>query len=316
MAASIGFIGVGSMGGPMAARIAQAGFALTVYDASAGRAREVALETGANLAETPADLARASDIVVTMLPTSQVVAQVLSGPDGVLAALREGAVVVEMSSGVPTVTRELAERVAGRGGVLVDAPVSGGVPRAQTGELAIMVGGDSTAVVRVEPVLSAMGDRILHTGPVGSAHAMKALNNLVSAGGFLIGIEAMLIGKAFGLEPDVMVDVLNASTGMNNSTQKKFKQFVVSRQFDSGFSLGLMVKDVSIALDLARQTGTAAPFASHCREMWAAAATILGATRDHTVMAKLSEMLAGCELGGNAKQDLPSVCSTAAAVAS
>lgn len=303
MPLSVGFIGTGSMGGPMAERIAGAGFPLTVHDASAERAREVAERIGAGYGTTSADLARACDVVITMLPTSGVVAAVLDGTDGVLAGLRPGTVVVEMSSGVPGFTRRLAERVAVHGGTLVDAPVSGGVPRARTGELAIMVGGDGAAVDRVEPVLRAMGDRILRTGPVGSAHAMKALNNLVSAGGFLIGIEALLIGQASGLDPEVMVDVLNTSTGMNNSTQKKFKQFVLSRRFDSGFSLGLMSKDLTIALDVAKEAGVPAPYAALCREIWAAALASLGPDEDHTGAAKLSEHLAGAILEGRQDTD-------------
>jgi len=141
-----------------------------------------------------------------------------------------------------------------------------------------------------------MGNAIQHTGDVGSAHAMKALNNLVSAGGFLIGIEALLIGKRFGLDPDKMVDVLNASTGMNNSTQKKFKQFVLSGKYNSGFGLDLMVKDLSIALGIAKDTGTPAPFSSMCRELSAACAQMLGPGQDHTALAQLSERLAGIEL--------------------
>src|SRR5476651_757554 len=143
-----------------------------------------------------------------------------------------------MSSGVPATTQALAEDVARAGGVLIDAPVSGGVARALTGELAIMVGGPPDAVERARPILAAMGTSILSTGAVGTAHAMKALNNLVSATGLLISVEALLIGKRFGLDPEVMVDVLNASTGMNNSTQKKLKPFVLSRAFNSGFEIG------------------------------------------------------------------------------
>ena len=126
---------------------------------------------------------------------------------------------------------------------------------------------------------------------------MKALNNLVSAGGFLIGIEALLIGSRFGLDPAVMVDVLNASTGMTNSSQRKFRQYVLSRSFDAGFGLDLMVKDLSIALEVGRDTATPTPFAALCREMWAAAAAMLGPGQDHTAMARLSERLAGQELG-------------------
>jgi 3-hydroxyisobutyrate dehydrogenase len=126
---------------------------------------------------------------------------------------------------------------------------------------------------------------------------MKALNNLVSAGGFLIGIEALLIGKKFGLDPELMVDVLNASTGMNNSTQKKFRQFVLSRSFNSGFGLDLMVKDLSVATAMGRDGGTPAPFAALCREIWAAAAEMLGPGQDHTALARLPETLAGVTLG-------------------
>jgi 3-hydroxyisobutyrate dehydrogenase len=138
-----------------------------------------------------------------------------------------------------------------------------------------------------------MGTSITRTGDVGSAHAMKALNNLVSAGGFLIGVEALMIGKRFGLDPSAMVDVLNSSTGMNNSTQKKFKQFVLSGKYNAGFGLDLMVKDLSIALEIGRDTNTPTPFSSMCREMWASCAAMLGPGQDHTAIAKLTETLAG-----------------------
>ncbi|MCJ9713785.1 NAD(P)-dependent oxidoreductase, partial [Bordetella hinzii] len=212
-AARVGFIGVGSMGWPMAARLRQAGFALTVFDAAPGQAARFAADIGGQAAADCQALAAQSDIIVTMLPTSAIVEQVLSGPKGVLAGLRPGTVIVEMSSGVPAHTQKLAATVAAAGGELVDAPVSGGVPRARTGELAIMFGGEAATLERLRPLLQAMGSSLLHTGSVGSAHAMKALNNLVSAGGFLIGVEAMLIGQQFGLDPEVIVDVLNASTG-------------------------------------------------------------------------------------------------------
>ncbi len=145
---------------------------------------------------------------------------------------------------------------------MIDGPVSGGVPRAKTGELAIMVGGDAAIIDAAMPVLSAMGTSVLRTGGVGSGQAMKALNNLVSTGGFLIGIEALLIGQRFGLDPAVMTDVLNAATGMNNSTQKKFRQFVLSRKFNAGFTMGLLAKDLSIAMQVGRETGTAAPLSA------------------------------------------------------
>ncbi|GAC1343144.1 MAG: NAD(P)-dependent oxidoreductase [Acetobacteraceae bacterium] len=289
----VGFIGIGAMGRPMAARVAGAGFPLGLLDADAQRAGAVAAELGAGWHGSGAELARDADLIVTMLPTSAIVGAVLQGAEGVLAGLRPGSVVVEMSSGVPSETKALAEIVAAAGGTLIDAPVSGGVPRAKTGDLAIMVGGDPAAIVRAEPLLRSMGSTILRTGPVGSAHAMKALNNIVSAGGFLLGIEALLIGKSFGLDPAVMVDALNASSGMTNSSQKKFKQFVLSRSFDAGFGLDLMVKDLGIAMGVARDTGTPAPVSALVRELWAAAQAMLGPGQDHTAAAKLSERLAG-----------------------
>jgi len=290
---TIGFVGVGSMGWPMAALLHKAGYPLQIVDASGDRAKEFVKEFGGTVAASNRELAAASDIIVTILPTSAIVQAVLEGPNGVLAGLRKDAVVVEMSSGVPTITRALAEQVAAAGAHMVDAPVSGGVPRAKTGELAIMFGGSEAILERVRPVLSCMGNSITRTGDVGSAHAMKALNNLVSAGGFLIGVEALMIGKRFGLDPAAMVDVLNSSTGMNNSTQKKFKQFVLSGKYNAGFGLDLMVKDLSIALEIGRDTNTPTPFSSMCREMWASCAAMLGPGQDHTAIAKLTETLAG-----------------------
>jgi 3-hydroxyisobutyrate dehydrogenase len=277
----------------MAALLHKAGYPLQIIDASADRAKAFAKEIGGTVAASNRALAAASDIIITILPTSAIVQAVLESPEGVLAGLRKDAVVVEMSSGVPTITRTLAEQVAVAGAHMVDAPVSGGVPRAKTGELAIMFGGSEAILERIRPVLSCMGTSITRTGDVGSAHAMKALNNLVSAGGFLIGVEALMIGKRFGLDPSAMVDVLNSSTGMNNSTQKKFKQFVLSGQYNAGFGLDLMVKDLSIALEIGRDTNTPTPFSSMCREMWASCAAMLGPGQDHTAIAKLTETLAG-----------------------
>jgi 3-hydroxyisobutyrate dehydrogenase len=295
---TIGFVGVGNMGWPMAACLVRAGFSVLVNDSRREVANNFVQQVGGDVPDSLRDLAARSDVVLTVLPTSAIVRTVLEGgEDSVLAGLRRGAVVVEMSSGVPTVTQELAERVASLGGHMIDAPVSGGVPRARTGQLAIMAGGDPAAIDRVMPVLSVMGPTVLRTGAIGSGQAMKALNNLVSTGGFLIGIEALLIGQRFGLDPAVMVDVLNAATGMNNSTQKKFKQFVISRKFDAGFTMGLLHKDLSIALEVGRETATPAPISALCKELIASAVAMFGPGADHTEMARVLERLAGEELG-------------------
>jgi 3-hydroxyisobutyrate dehydrogenase len=295
--ATVGFIGLGNMGWPMAACLHRAGFVLV-----ADNRREVALnfvqQVGGDAPDTVRALAARCDIVVTMLPTSAIVNRVVAtDEDSVLAGLRPGSIIVDMTSGVPSETQAIATRVSELGSTLIDAPVSGGVPRAKTGQLAIMVGGEAAAIDRAEPVLQAMGSSVLRTGKVGSAHAMKALNNLVSTGGFIIGIEALLVGQRFGLDPAVMVDVLNAATGMNNSTQKKFKQFVLSRSFDSGFALDLLIKDLSIALQVARETATPAPMSSLVRELTLAAQAMLEPGADHTAIAQVTERLAGDKLG-------------------
>jgi len=295
---TVGFIGVGNMGWPMAACLVRAGFLVQINDSRREVANNFVQQIGGTAPDTLRQLAEVSDVVITMLPTSAIVGAVLgSGDDNVFAGLKPGTIVIEMSSGIPSMTQELAEKVAALGGHMIDAPVSGGVPRAKTGELAIMAGGESAVIDKVMPVLSAMGSNVLRTGAIGSGQAMKALNNLVSAGGFLIGIEALLIGQRFGLDPAVMTDVLNAATGMNNSTQKKFKQYVLSRKFDAGFTMGLLAKDLSIALQVGRETGTPTPFSALCKELVLAAQAMFGPDADHTEMARLCEKLAGTELG-------------------
>ena len=286
----VGFVGIGNMGWPMAANLVRAGFDVMAVDAAAGRAAAFAAEVGGSAADAE-DAAAEADAMVTMLPTSDHVADVIAR---IRARLRPGTLVIEMSSGVPSVTQALAADLAAHGVGLVDCPVSGGVARARTGDLAIMAGGAAGELLRAERVLATLGTSVHHCGGVGAGQAMKALNNLVSAGGFLIGIEALLIGQKFGLDPALMVDVLNASSGMNNSTERKFKQFVLSRRFDSGFGLDLMVKDLAIALEVGG--GTPAPFAELCRELWTSAADLLGPGQDHTAVARLSERLAGTEL--------------------
>jgi 3-hydroxyisobutyrate dehydrogenase len=294
---TIGFIGVGNMGWPMAACLVKAGFPVLINDSRREVANNFVQQHGGIAPDTLQQLAAGSDVIVTMLPTSVIVEHVLTGgDDNVFAGMKPGTIVIEMSSGVPSVTQRLAQEVASLGGHLIDGPVSGGVPRAKTGELAIMVGGDAAIIDRAMPVLSAMGTSVLRTGGVGSGQAMKALNNLVSTGGFLIGIEALLIGQRFGLDPAVMTDVLNAATGMNNSTQKKFRQFVLSRGFNAGFTMGLLAKDLSIALQVGRETGTAAPLSALVKEMIVSAEAMFGSAADHTEMAKWVEKLVGEEL--------------------
>jgi 3-hydroxyisobutyrate dehydrogenase len=196
-------------------------------------------------------------------------------------SLSPGAIVIDMSSSEPVGTRELGKVLERSGVILIDAPVSGAVPRARTGTLAIMIGGnDSSGIERAKPVLRTMGQQLFETGPLGTGHAMKALNNYVAAAGYTAVAEALLIGQRFGLDQEKMVDILNASTGRNFSTEFMVKEHVLGGKFSTGFALGLMAKDVRIAADLGEAVGLDAPVSRLIRGRWAEARDRLGASRD------------------------------------
>jgi len=287
----IGFIGLGNMGRPMAESLLGAGFALAVADRD--RARVAPFAGRAAAPASLAELGRGSDFVITILPDGEAVRGVVGGPgDCVLNGLAAGSVMIDMSSSSPVGTRALGELLAARGVALVDAPVSGGVKRAEDGSLAIMAGGDPAVVERCRPLLAAMGRQIFLAGSLGCGHAMKALNNYVSAAGLVAASEAVAIGRRFGLDPAVMVDILNASTGRNNSTEHKLKQHVLSRVFGSGFGLSLMAKDLRTALEIAEATATPAPLAESCVALWDEAERRLGQGADHTEIARYLALLA------------------------
>jgi 3-hydroxyisobutyrate dehydrogenase len=293
----IGFVGLGNMGAPMARNLARAGFALVVRDLDPERQQEIAVELAATPADGPAAFADA-DAVVTMLPTSREVRDVLLGW-GLADALPEGAVVVDMSSSSPTVTRELGPVLAERGVALVDAPVSGGVPRAESATLTIMIGGDDAdAIERARPVLEALGERLFRTGPLGSGHATKALNNYVAAACYTAAAEAVIVGARFGLDPADLVEVINASTGRSFQTETNFPGNVLERRFASGFALGLLAKDVGIAAELAEQIGVRAPLCELTSRLWHDAELDEGAAADHTAAIRHWERLNGVEPSG------------------
>lgn len=279
----VGFVGLGNMGWPMARNVGRAGLALVVHDADAARAKRFAEEHGAAVATSPSSFAGV-DAVVTMLPTGRIVREaMLEWSGGIGNALTRGALVVDMSSSEPTGTRELGAALAPRGVTVIDAPVSGGVPKAEAGTLAIMIGGDDAgAIERAKPLLATMGQRLFLTGPLGSGHAMKGLNNYVAAAGYTAAAEALIVGRKFGLEPATMVDILNASTGRNFSTEFTLKEHVVPGLFATGFALGLLAKDVGIAADLAGAIDVDAPLAQLLKRMWADAASTLGGSVDHS----------------------------------
>jgi 3-hydroxyisobutyrate dehydrogenase len=200
--------------------------------------------------------------------------------------MRPGAVVVDMSSSQPAATRSLALAANERGVALVDAPVSGGVSGAERGSLTIMVGGPAAEVRRVRPLLDVLGARVLHVGDVAAGHAVKALNNLLSATHLLATSEAMTAAAAFGLDVSVVLDAINTSSGRSGSTENKWPNFIVPGTFDSGFTLRLLLKDIRIALGIAESAGTQARLSAAAVELWAEAADGLPADADHTEIAR------------------------------
>ncbi len=219
-----------------------------------------------------------------MLPNGGIVREVVTA---LAPALPEGAVVIDMSTSYPLETTALRKLVPAHAG-LVDAPVSGGVWRAELGTLTIMAGGRAEEIDRVEPALTAMG-KVVRCGPLGAGHAMKLLNNYLSATSTAAASEAVLVGRAFGLDPDLMADVFNGSTGKSNATEVKLKQHINNRKFASGFTMGLMAKDLTLARRLAKDMEIAAAGLQACQELFARAAETLGEGADHTEVIKLFE---------------------------
>jgi 3-hydroxyisobutyrate dehydrogenase len=280
---TIGFVGLGNMGWPMAANLHAAGFSLVVRDADAARQARFALEhPDALTADSPAAFAVA-DIVVTMLPNGGIVRDALLDW-GIATVLRSGALVVEMSSSDPSDTLRLAAGLARDGIRVVDAPVSGGVPRAVSGELSLMVGGEDADVDRAQSVLRVLGDpaRQFRTGGLGTGHAMKALNNVIGAATYCATAEALVAGQRFGLDPQTMIAIINASTGRSFVSELVFGPEVLTGRYGTGFALGLMAKDVHIANRVAAAVEADAPVIGLADERWAKALGQFGPAADQS----------------------------------
>lgn len=266
----------------MSTNITHAGFDLVVRDMDENLASEIARSIGAVAATSPSDFTEV-EIVVTMLPTSTVVSQALfDWDDGIVRHLASDAVIVDMSSSDPTQTRELGKTLRSHGINLVDAPVSGGIAKAETGELSIMLGGDNeAAIANALPIVESMSSTIFRTGGLGSGHAMKALNNYVAAAATTAACEALVIGDRFGLDQHTVLDVLNSSTGRSWVTENVLGPHVVDRKYDSGFSLALYSKDVGIAENLAMAVDDPAPVCTAVSNAMKNALSALGNV-DHT----------------------------------
>lgn len=288
---NIGFIGLGMMGQPMAHLLAQGGHLLTVMDLNLEASARFANDhPGARAAQGLDDFA-SSELVITMLPDSNAVEAVVLGKEqpGLAAILRPGSAVIDMSSSEPVRSKELAQRLAEKGFEYLDAPVSGGVKRAIDGSLAIMVGGSEEVLAKYRPVLELLGKNLTYVGPAGAGHAMKALNNYVSAAGLIATVEALHAGKAFGLDPATMIGVMNSSTGKNNTTENKANQFMLSGKYNSGFSLALMAKDLGIAMGLGKSVGSPMVVGDTVLDIWREGNETLGKGADHTEMYRFIE---------------------------
>ena len=268
----IGFVGLGVMGAPMAGHLLAAGYPLTVHDLSAAAERRFAeAHPAASIARAPRELAAQADVVITMLPNGEEVERVALGEAGLVDRLAPGTLLLDTSSSEPWLTRRTAEALAARGIAMVDAPVSGAQAGAQSAQLVFMVGGDAAPVARVTPLLRCMGRALFHLGPLGAGHAMKCINNLITAMNFLATAEGLVIGKRHGLDPAAMNAVLNESTGMSWVTQNHVGQRILSRKFDDPFKLELMVKDIGIAMALAREAALPLPLSGLGQQLWNAA---------------------------------------------
>jgi 3-hydroxyisobutyrate dehydrogenase len=296
----IGFIGIGNMGTPMAGHLVRKGFDVTVYDIRPEAMSAFVAQHGGKSAASLVDAAHGKDAVITMLPDDKVVRKVVLG-DGsencVAAGLGRGAVVIDMSTCNPSATRALAEALKPRGIDVVDAPVMGGVIFAKDATLDIMAGGEAALVERVTPILQALGRGIIHCGGTGTAHALKALANYVNACALINAIEAMTIGRRFGLDSKLMAEALTTMcAGRNHPVEKKVVPHVLTRKYGTGMAMGFIAKDVRIAMETAKSVGAFAPLGERVAELWSKAAEKLGPNLDQAEIARYWEEATGVRL--------------------
>lgn len=287
---------------PMARHLARPGHDLAVWNRTASKAEAFAAATGARMAATPAEAARDRDVVVTCLPVSRDVESLLDGPDGLLATLQPGAVLVDCTSGDPATSRRMAAALAARGIAFLDAPVSGGVSGAEQGALTVMVGGEEATLERVRPVLECFGKKIVHCGDVGAGDALKAVNNALLAMHIWGTAEGLVALEKAGVKAEVALDVINTSSGRSNASMNLFPDRVVTRAFPRTFRLALLDKDVGIAADLAREQKITAPLLQMTSELFRMAHVELGEEADHVEAAQVVERLGGAIIGGRGGQ--------------
>lgn len=294
----IGFVGLGNMGAPMASRLLGAGHTLIVYDVSAS-ARDALIERGAQPAGSVQELASRVSIVFLSLPTPDVVQSVVLGAAGIVHGTRLTHV-VDLSTTGPRVVASVAQQLASRAIAFIDSPVSGGVAGARAGTLAVMAACGTQDFDRLRPLLACLG-KPFHVGnQPGLGQMMKLVNNLLSGAALAITSEAMLLGAKAGLDPDVMIEVINSSTGRNSASQDKFPKSILPRRFDAGFATRLMYKDLKLCLEEAEALGLSLSVASAVRQLWLQTYNEIGPDRDFTTIMQCVERGTDFEVRGRA----------------
>lgn len=293
----VGFLGLGAIGTPMAARVAR-DHQLTVWNRTGDRATAFAARHGAAAAATPAELARAVDVIITCLPTSREVAEVIEGPDGLNQGMRSGMLLLDCTSGDPGTSRRLAAELAARGVEFADAPVSGGTNGAEAGTLTVMIGGDPAVVERARPVLQSFAARIQHVGPVGAGHAVKAVNNTLLATNIRAVGEGLAALARAGVAPGDALSVINTSSGRSFVSETLVPERVLTGAWPRTFRLALLDKDVHIALDLLAENGLDGRLLQRVGELAHEARQALGEEADYLEIIRLIETEAGVELRG------------------
>ncbi len=295
MAEKIGFIGLGIMGRPMAKNLLKAGHELVLYTRTKEKAENLAGE-GATVADSPKEVAESADVVITMLPDSPDVEEVVAGEDGVLQGIKERSLIIDMSTISPVVARELAHKAREGGASMLDAPVSGGDVGAKDGTLSIMAGGSEGDFERARPLLEAMGKTITHVGEAGAGQVVKACNQIVVALTIEAVSEALVLGSKAGVEPSKILDVLSGGLAGNKVMEVKRDKFL-SHSFDPGFRVELHRKDLGIALAAGREYGVALPVTAIVDQMLEALKAKGRGDRDHSAILTFIEDLAQHEIG-------------------
>ncbi|HWD10225.1 MAG TPA: NAD(P)-dependent oxidoreductase [Solirubrobacteraceae bacterium] len=291
----IGFLGLGIMGSRMAANVARAGFPLTVWTHTPGKAAGWASEHGAQPADTPAQVARESDIVVSMVVDGAQVASVLTQADGVIEAARPGLLCVDMSTIAPPDTRRIGSALRAAGVRMLDAPVTGSSPRAEDGSLTIMVGGAAEDYTRARPLLASMGTLVAHVGELGQGEMLKLINNALGAANAAAVAEALLLASAVSIDLDAFVEI--ASAGSGGSTQLALKSTAMrNHDYSPLFKTAHMLKDVRLALEEAQSAGVPFPAAAHARDLLTAAMARGHGEQDYASLIEAAEALAGRRL--------------------